>query len=245
MNGNELLDKMSLIDPTYIEAAEQKSKRTRWLRYAAVAACLFLIVGVFAFINGLENSPTFPVLSANTTALINYNYDGEISNIKAELIGLTEEEMFAMKNLLIFRGTVTALQNISVTFEAHIEIRSIATIRISKVFKGEISPGDEIKVLLPCGLDFRMEDTGVISQIRVGMEGIFMPIAYDKNAYMEMYGKVLMLQDLAPCGLGDGMRWVFLKKEDGTIRFARCAYLGAKDAYTLEEIEEYIAAMLQ
>ena len=245
MRGNELLEKMDLIDDKYITEADTPSGKRSWLPVMAVAACLCLIVGAFVFIDRQGTTPPVPVLSGKTTAIIEFNYKGEIPNIKADLAYLTEEEMFAMNNLLIFRGTVTELQNISVTFENQLVVRSIATIRISKVFQGEISPGDEIKVLLPCGLDFRMEDTGVIRQIRVGMEGIFMPIAYDETSYMEMYGKVLFLRDLAPCGLGDGMRWVFLMKDDGTLRFARFAYPGAKDAHTLEEIEEYILKMLK
>lgn len=45
MRGNELLDKMELIDPTYVEAADVRSKKKRaWLKWGAMAACLCLIV---------------------------------------------------------------------------------------------------------------------------------------------------------------------------------------------------------
>lgn len=45
MNGNELLDKMSLIDPMYIEAAEQAApgKNKIWMKWAALAACVCVI----------------------------------------------------------------------------------------------------------------------------------------------------------------------------------------------------------
>ena len=48
MRGNELLDKMKLIDPKYIEEAdeEQVKKKVVWARWAAMAACFALIVGV-------------------------------------------------------------------------------------------------------------------------------------------------------------------------------------------------------
>ena len=49
MRGKEFLDKMELIDPAYVEAAEaapapkiRKMKRIRW---GAVAACLCLLLG--------------------------------------------------------------------------------------------------------------------------------------------------------------------------------------------------------
>ena len=49
MRGNELLDKMSLIDPTYIEGAEALPRRRRSnfiKRYGAIAACLVLLISV-------------------------------------------------------------------------------------------------------------------------------------------------------------------------------------------------------
>lgn len=246
MRGNELLEKMNLIDCQYIEEADNTPKRKIHLRWIAVAACLCLIVGACALLfRPQEETPMDPVYSDRTTVTINYNYEGEIPDPKSVLQYFTEEEMFAMDNHLIFRGVVTNLQNISIDFNGRLEIRCIATIQISKVIRGDLQAGHKIQVVLPCGLDFQREDTGIIRQIRVGMEGIFMPIRYDENSYMEMNGDVLMCQDLAPCGLGDGVRWVFLKKDQGGLIFARSAYPGAKDASTLEEIEEYIAKMLQ
>ena len=49
MRGNELLDKMSLIDPAYIEGAEALPRRRRSnfiKRYGAIAACLVLLISV-------------------------------------------------------------------------------------------------------------------------------------------------------------------------------------------------------
>ena len=48
MNGNELLDKMGLIDPAYIEAADAPNakKYTALKRWCAVAACLVLLLSL-------------------------------------------------------------------------------------------------------------------------------------------------------------------------------------------------------
>ena len=42
MRGNELLNKMELVDPTYLDAAEKSPafQRYRWVKYGLVAACL-------------------------------------------------------------------------------------------------------------------------------------------------------------------------------------------------------------
>lgn len=46
MRGNELLDKMALIDPAYVEAADvtPKKEKTAWMKWGTAAACLVLAV---------------------------------------------------------------------------------------------------------------------------------------------------------------------------------------------------------
>ena len=46
MTGNELLDKLSLIDPAYVEEAERTPQKRSysWLKFGALAACLCLII---------------------------------------------------------------------------------------------------------------------------------------------------------------------------------------------------------
>ena len=48
MRGNELLDKMELIDPAYIEAADTapNKRKSAWAKWGAAAACLCLICGL-------------------------------------------------------------------------------------------------------------------------------------------------------------------------------------------------------
>ena len=47
MRGNELLEKMELVDPAYVEAADAPPRRQKshWLRWGAAAACLCLVIG--------------------------------------------------------------------------------------------------------------------------------------------------------------------------------------------------------
>lgn len=59
MNGHELLDKIGLIDPAYIEAAEAppKKKKVVWVKWGALAACLcFAFVGVFGWLREHRDS---------------------------------------------------------------------------------------------------------------------------------------------------------------------------------------------
>lgn len=55
MRGNEFLDKMELIDPAYIEAADTKPKKKEnvWGKWGALAACLCLIAATAIAVPGL------------------------------------------------------------------------------------------------------------------------------------------------------------------------------------------------
>lgn len=62
MTGKDLLEKMELIDPEYIETADRtpKKKPIRWQKWTALAACLALAVaaGVWA---AVSPEPIIPV----------------------------------------------------------------------------------------------------------------------------------------------------------------------------------------
>ena len=250
MNSKDLYNAFQDIDDDILERSDAFS-RNKTLRITFVAAaCLLLVISAIALFPHVKLQNPDPqsggiALSPLSTATVSYDYSNTASESKESLVYYTEEEMFALENLYIFRGEVTKLTNIVIDFNGKEERRCIAEIAITKVYKGEISVGEQITMLLPCqvSVDPHMEDTGIIRQIKTGMEGIFMPIAYGDDSYMEMNGAVLMYRDLADCGLGDGIRWVFLSNDHGIV-FARHAYKGAQYANSLDAIEKYVIEML-
>ena len=256
MRGNELLYKMELIDPAYIEAAdaEPRKKRNAWFKWAAAAACLCVAAGAaFAMLPRDSQTPPEPapmefVLSDETTAKVSYGYDEEaFGRIDYELVWFTEEEMFARDYMFVFRGRVSELTNITIDYNGMKDVCCIAEVAVDKVYQGDIRAGDKINMLLHCpiGVDgIWVEDTDVITHLECGMEGIFMPFVYDGDSRCEMNGAVLMYRDIADCGLGDGERWAFLSKGESLI-FAEWAYPGAKNAETLDDVEEYVVEMLK
>lgn len=59
MRGTELLDKMGLIDPVYVDAADcgVEKKNRVWVKLGAIAACVCIIlVGVFGLFNGSQKN---------------------------------------------------------------------------------------------------------------------------------------------------------------------------------------------
>ena len=65
MRGTELLYKMELIDPVFVEAAEAAPQRARSKRlmWGSFAACLFLLIGIFTVVR----SGAFPNILAGKT----------------------------------------------------------------------------------------------------------------------------------------------------------------------------------
>ena len=59
MRGNELLDKMELADPAYVEAADRKPLRQRrgWIPWAAAAACLCLLIAAIPVFSQKPSTP--------------------------------------------------------------------------------------------------------------------------------------------------------------------------------------------
>ena len=249
MKGEELLEKMELIEPAYVEQADMPPVRRRKMGGVwAAAACVCLLLGTALW----PREPAEPQvgdfeLSEGTTAKVTAGIDDAVSTAKTDLEWLDEEELFHQEGLYAFRGRVSGLTNVTIDFNGDKEIRCIATVAVEKVYCGEVEEGEQIAILLPCpaGASGRLwvEDTGIASQIESGMEGIFMPRAYREDAYWEQNGATLMLRDLAPCGLWDGMRWLFLETERGLV-YEKIAYPGADGAATLDDIEEYVVKML-
>ena len=249
MNGWELLGKMELIEPAYVQEADAAPVRHRRVSGIwAAAACVCLLLGAALW----SRYPAEPQvgdfeLSEGTTAKVTAGIDDAVSTAKTDLEWLDEEELFHQEGLCAFRGRVSGLTNVTIDFKGDKEIRCIATVAVEKVYCGEVEEGEQIAILLPCpaGASGRLwvEDTGIASQIESGMEGIFMPRAYREDAYWEQNGATLMLRDLAPCGLWDGMRWLFLETERGLI-YEQSAYPGAAGCATLDDIESYVVKML-
>lgn len=105
MRGNEFLDKMELIDPAYIEAADTKlkTKKTVLVKWGAMAACLCLVV-VGALMIGQQGAPqppdstnlepiTIPELGGESMGFEGYLFH-DISELRngnpwSETVGLT------------------------------------------------------------------------------------------------------------------------------------------------------------
>lgn len=264
MRGDELLDKMALIEPAFVEAADVRvvPTRRRSIGWVAVAACLCVAVavgvGVAAAVRGTRDAE--PLLSGDTNVAVTLGADEEAfrdTGAKGSIIDYGDEDIiFSSERLWAFRGTVRDLQNVTIDIsgffgeDGDVEgmnlYRCIATVDVSKVYKGDVTVGESVKVLLPCAIDPDYTNRWYptyVSHIEVGMEGIFLPWAYEDDARYEENGKVLDWRDFAPCSLVDGNNWAILY--DGEyLYYRRSAFESAEGAKTLDDMEAYVLGML-
>lgn len=176
-----------------------------------------------------------------------------LSSSSASLIELTEEEIFFgwgdIGETVIVRGTVTDIQNIIVDFDGDSAYRALIYVQAETVIRGDCQPGDVVTVLIPCPISdgFWVEDTGVISRVQVGMEGIFMLNRYDEESIWMQNGVTFYPIDIAEYGLLDGERFAFLQTDDGLVysKWPYDNFEGFGKPQTLDEVEDYIRGVIE
>ena len=223
--------------------------------YGIIAATLIIALGMTLFLKGNNDDKGIALKESTGKVKVSYVPSEDVPEVTAggdaagSLIYLTEEEIVNDYNNSIFSGTVQDIKNILIDFgDGFSEYRALATVSIEKTIKGEEKAGDKVDVLLPTGIALdgsekvTLEDTYVIAKLKVGMKGIFMPIRYTEEHYWEQNDSKLFLKDLAEYGLMDGMRFAVLEGKDGQI--INGAFEGVNSNSTLEEVEEYIKALM-
>ena len=128
--------------------------------------------------------------------------------------------MFSTSSMAIFKGIVLEIKNVELDFSGVKEYRAIAQIEVKEVFQGSCKEGETVSVLLPCPIseDIWVEDTDVISAMKSGMTGIFMPVLYnDENSIWKQNNACLVKKDIAEYGLLDGLQYAFLETESGLV----------------------------
>ena len=177
--------------------------------------------------------------------------DGEgtelvFSKEQADLQVLGEAELFTMFDTVIFEGVVSDITNIQIHFGSATDQRAIVKIAVTEVLRGDLKAGSTISVLLDTPLgstDYFVEDQNTVSLLKVGRQGIFMPVKYSEDEYQQINELRLYYSELADYHFLDGVRYVFLETPQGLV-FAETAYPGLSGCTTLQQVKQYISTQL-
>ncbi|MGL4374197.1 MAG: hypothetical protein ACRCS6_10460, partial [Turicibacter sp.] len=155
MNQKEIFQVIGdLDDDLILEAAKPFTKKNisvRWIRLVPVAACLVLFLGLGFVGAKADRDIELKQSSGNVSA----KYIKEAPSIRtlADLMWLTEEELFSRFETVIFKGIIKDIRNIVVDFNGAKEYFAIAQISVNQIYRGNLEIGNTVSVLLPCPID--------------------------------------------------------------------------------------------
>lgn len=166
------------------------------------------------------------------------------SGSSMDLVWLTPEELLE-RDTWIFRGTVEDMSYYKVDeIGALGGCFTVAEVRVTDVLRGELTAGDTCRVLLPVVRGYMSNSiAGVLEEVEVGSEAIFMPRPASPETVVSESGRSFCYADVADAYFTEGLRFLFLQTGDG-LRFERSAYADIRDAQTLDEVYEYLRGML-
>lgn len=160
MRGNELLDKMELIDPAYIEAADAKLKKKKnvWIKWGAMAACLCLVIGGYIHFRGiLEQSHSVLHWSEGWNASDFFMYSNTASggtstshSLDSSAILYAEERTFSDRREQLEADKVIPLIDSHPLFDCIVHYNddgSIFSVNISWHRRGEGTDYSDLKII--------------------------------------------------------------------------------------------------
>lgn len=163
MKGNLLLDKMELIDDTYVEAADKipNNKKHTWIKFTAMAACLALVVFATTKIISLETTQDIIQVSSQLSsqgndytiklkALDTKKYKKQIKN--ATLGTSASQYRFPYLTISDVCNNSTQIVNCNILNTEFISVNSEPytklDVEILEPLKGNLNKNDKISVLL-------------------------------------------------------------------------------------------------
>ncbi|WP_074036145.1 hypothetical protein [Exiguobacterium profundum] len=241
MKSEQILRLLGEVDDRYIEESmmiERKPyQRLKW----GAGLLIAVAAGFMLFTSNVWNE-RIPLSTDSTANSVHIVDQSKVtSDISEEnMMDMTEDELFSKWNPVVVRGTVTDIRHIEIDFNGETEYQSLITIHVSNVYRGDVQIGRDLIVRADAIKETgQTTDASVISQVKQGMEGIFMPIPYDDEFVWEQNEATLRLKDIADYGFPDGERYLFLDTPNGLL-FERDAYPSLQGVDSLDEVEDWM-----
>lgn len=242
MNGDRLTRLMGDVDDRFVEESMEvevkKRRHWRWMGGLVAAAAVTLFAVTW---DGFKELIPLSDSSSNMSVAYINEDDIDVGMSSANLAEMSEDELFSKWEPAVVRGVVQQIDHIELDFNGQAEYQSIVTIGVTDVYRGDIEPGSTIQVLTVAGVgsEVLQSDADVISELRLGMEGIFMPRRHDASHVWSQNGATLHVMDVSDYGFPDGERYMFLNTDEGLV-FSRDAYPSLRGAETLDDVEVFM-----
>lgn len=241
MKNEQLLRLLGEVDDRFIEESmmieRRPYQRLKWGAGLVIATA----AGFMLFTSNVWNE-RIPLSTDSTVNSVHIVDQSKVtSDISEEnMMDMTEDQLFSKWNPVVVRGTVTDIRHIEIDFNGETEYQSLIKIHVSNVYRGDVRVGQDLIVRADAIKETgQTTDASVISQVKQGMEGVFMPISYDDEFVWEQNEATLRLKDIADYGFPDGERYLFLDTPNGLL-FERDAYPSLQGVDSLDEVEDWM-----
>ncbi|UTT43721.1 hypothetical protein [Exiguobacterium aurantiacum] len=242
MNRDRLTRLMGDVDDRFVEESmmveAKKRRHWHWMGGLVAAAAVTLFAVTW---DGFKE--LIPLSDSSSNMSVAYIDEGDIDvgMSSANLAEMSEDELFSKWEPAVVQGVVKQIDHIELDFNGQEEYQSIVTIGVTDVYRGDIEQGSTIQVLTVAGVgsEVLQSDADVISELRLGMEGIFMPRRHDASHVWSQNGASLQVMDVSDYGFPDGERYMFLNTDEGLV-FSRDAYPSLRGAETLDDVEAFM-----
>jgi hypothetical protein len=251
------------------DAETAQKKKSPWRRYAALAACLAVVVLAGFAVSRLGGSNDIAAQQAELTdngsdvdgtqystdaaAQTQYStgvefgelaWDGSSESNRTEggssaSLAWMEPMEIFARDTVIFRGTVRNLRYFVVESDTTTISRTVVTVEVTDCVRGGLGVGDIYNILLPCGPGYSNSLVGNLEKLKVGSDAVFMPFRTTQDTGEDVGSGYFCYADLAELYFTEGIRYLFLDTEDG-LSFERAVYADIADAETLDEVVNYL-----
>lgn len=210
------------------------------------AIAIIVIIGVIS--SSLFTSKTVDLTMSTGQVKVKLmgSKNSNVSSI-ADLVYLTEHEIFEEWVTDSFYGEVKTIENIEITVGDSIDYRAIITFELLDPIKTTEETNKEVTILLPnqIGTTINHSESDYSSRLTVGTKAIILAKRYDESSIYQVNGSTLYLMELATFGLADGMRFCMLEDVDGTFRYTPDVFTSLTNGSNYQEIKNYIIKMME
>ncbi len=255
MKEYELFEVIGEVDEALLAASEAPRARRSWMRFGAIGACAVLLLAVtLPFAKRTYEDIRLRLISGDVKIQRVYGTDRTdfakyMGSHESYAYNYTPAELLAEDTDIVW-GKITRMETFQVEYSLGNQTMTTyytrMTLRVKRVYRGELSKWEKIEVLLPQGVygtnDNHIYNSfggAVLGKLEKGMEGIFMLSAY-VTSEDAAYG---MAGDLADYRLADGRRCIL--QDENEILTEKMWEDVLSECETLQEVGEWFSEQIK
>ncbi|MCL2784874.1 MAG: hypothetical protein FWD55_05455 [Propionibacteriaceae bacterium] len=238
---------------TSIEPSRRRTQKERWEPWKVLvpvgALAVILAIAAPMYLNGAQ----IPLTDSQGVTVTQVNRFPN-SPTSLDLVPFTEEEL--LTGVDIFSAKVIRIETIKVQFSDSDTYMSVVTVQVNSVIRGDMAPGDQIKILIHPPVGALCSICEMSSQISRGSTAIFLATPSAEGYYATGdFSEVFYYSDVSEYYLFDPVRPLFIETSTGVLfntwgwptlaqQGSPTPQNGISQIASLEIVEDFIRSMI-